>query len=487
MTYNGSGISPVPFFHINKEYLKNPDSIAVGSLFNLTLEGHIVNIGSGLEGVLTSEAQLRDIFSSEGKLLELKCDGDSIFQCYPRVNSIDFAPSNSNWVFHAPYTIQLEYDFEVNNNEDNTATPFIRSSSESWDVEVAQDSAYYNFDGGGDVSPYQFRVTHTIQAQGIAHYGAGGLVQQAWQEAKDHVTNLLGWDDKGLAAGAINIDGSNDKQFNHVRSVNIDERGGSYSVTESWLVLDQTSQTPNAKALEDFSIEARINRDEENDIVTINGTIIGLEEVDYNSTYSITTNKYANASGLWTTVQSSRLLSRVQSVANANSITLNSTPITKVVTHSPAQGQIGYSYTYDDSPSNCIEGAKYESIVVTDNNPHDIFAQITVLGRPQGPILQDINTVSAFTRDVAIDIIMERDNDCPTGVGGIDAYLNWGSNPKTQVETVLAAFEEDIDNSYSTYFKEFDTENWEPKRGRYSRNVRWIGQDCDTAPSTSFL
>ena len=102
-------------------------------------------------------------------------------EAYPRINSLEFTPSNNNWVQTAPFTIELEYEDEVAGTP-----PYILSASDTWNVEFNQDNKKFSLDlstvnasnqdpttyYGEDTNPTELRISHTVTAQGLAHYSA---------------------------------------------------------------------------------------------------------------------------------------------------------------------------------------------------------------------------------------------------------------------------------------------------------------------------
>ena len=52
-------------------------------------------------------------------------------------------------------------------------------------------------------------------------------------------------------------------------------------------------------------------------------------------------------------------------------------------------------------------GALTETISLTYNEPTDVFASLTVLGKSRGPLFQDIYTSGVTTRDISIDAIIK--------------------------------------------------------------------------------
>lgn len=491
MYYGNYRLEPAPLFTSTFGPLKNGDGEAVGSAHSITLDGWLVNLNSGLSGILAYQYDLRTAFAQDGQLFQVLCGGEVLFECYPRIRpeGITFSQSPDNWTRTSPYSLTLDFDLEVDGDEFSSLhPPFIQNSSESWTIEPVEDKNWFQFETSTttDIPPYQFRVSHNVAAVGVAHWDAGGLTTKAWEHAKEYVQSRLGFQsDKVASENILNLNEAQLTPYNHIRTVTSDEKEGNYNVSETWLVIDPTISSPNLHAIEDFTIEARINREDSENFVTINGTIEGLESRVYSPDFNITESKYEAAKDYWEMVADSlRILPRVLEIASQHSITLNPLPNVKVVTHSPSQGIISYSYDYDDSPCNCIEGSKFESIVVTDNRPVDVFASLGVIGRPQGPILQDLNTVTSFTRDVAIEITMERDDECECPSDGISNFLQFNNlNPHDQVEPIICSFQDDLEATYDQIFVTNDSESWDVKQARYTRNISWIAQNCDTAPT----
>src|SRR5690606_3496765 len=142
-----------------------------------------------------------------------------------------------------------------------------------------------------------------------------------------------------------------------------------------------------------------------------------------------------------------------------------------------------YTYEYDDRPCNFVTGALSEVITINDNDPTDVFASLTVLGRAAGPILQDIGTVTAATREVSIELVMAIPTGCDSGNCGVLIT----SSPRNQVNNLLCCLEGELTDAYNQVFKSQDTSSWSPKTGRYTRTVQWTYTNCSgDAPSTSF-
>ena len=113
---------------------------------------------------------------------------------------------------------------------------------------------------------------------------------------------------------------------------------------------------------------------------------------------------------------------------------------------------------------------------MSDSNATDIFAELTVLGRPTGPVMQSIGTITSKKREVTLDATMPANSlicDCPTATGQM---------PSVEAENILLTFRPDICGAGHglslTIFKHLDSENWNPTTGKYSRQMGWTYTTC---------
>lgn len=501
MTYGDYSFKPVPMMQISIDRQKTRDGTSLGNTFNVRLEGSVTPLPTGTAGyanVDTLQDSLISSLNQDGQRFHVTCGGQNLLDVYPRINNLSFDPTSDNWVNRANYSVELEFD----HNTPTGTPPYIKEASENWSLEFDDTKSYFSSDlstvspqyAGNDyvtdVSPYILKMTHDVSAVGKRHYSesdsnpsSGTLDREGWKEARSYVVNRLSTDNTFLASsGVINLDPSQFGYYNHVRTQNANELDGSFSVTESWLVMNTGEEGIPGDVMEDFTVDSQKSIDNDLTKVSINGRIEGLSTVDYGTTtgdFSITQSKYDAAKSGWNTIKT-RLLPRAQSVAQTiSSRPLHSGVKTTSIAHNPAKGIISYNYEYNDRPSNCITGALYEDISVVDNYPTDVVASLTVLGRSAGPILQDIGTVTAPTRNVNIEAVMSIGSGCT-----VSALL--ANKPTTQVERLLCNFEQDLSGTYDQVFLQDDSENWNPKTGRYSRNVKWIYLDCSNSLNTTF-
>lgn len=487
LTYGGYDFAgqagPIPLLTINKSYQRAADGSRVGERFNITLEGTLrPSGGDGLLPIDTMQDAMLSGFSQDGQHFYLTCDGSPIISQYPRINNIRFDKSNNNWYQTCPYTIELEWD-----GSGISGSTYLESVEERWNVEISKENSLYGwtYSGTGDTNTVVINISHNVSAKGLAHYDGGGLTKPAWQHARDFVSTKLGWDNSFISqTGVLNLDGPDFSGFNHARLVNIDQYGGSYSVDESWVALDVTNYPNNAgNAIEDFTVTVNKAVEEGTTSVDIQGNIQGLELVQYDPSYSVTMTKWASASGYWENIKP-KLFGRCRMIGEQESSReFNPLPLRNSVGHNPTRGVISYNYSYNDRPCNIISNASYERIQVQDIYPTDVFVEVVIPGRAYGPILQNINTVTSSQRTVNIDAVLNP----ATGCGSISGMLLAKSYAKTQAEEFLALMELEISGSNVQMFKSQDTDGFDHKTGRYTRNTTWTYNQCGgTPPDTTF-
>ncbi len=278
--------------------------------------------------------------------------------------------------------------------------------------------------------------------------------------------------------GVLNLNASAFTGLNHLRVVQVDEAAGGYSLTESWLA------TSGSRAIEDFDISIRFSQEEGLTSVGINGSIRGLETRTYGATsgaFAINETKWEAASGHWAVVKPKLLGRATLASREITSRTINPQPLTASLSKSPTKGTITYTYEYNDRPCNFISNAIYENITVSDTYPADVFAAIPILGRAYGPILQDIGTITESRRTVNIDVLVNPISGC----GAVSGIMS--SRPTAEVRAFLCQMQSEISGENVQLFKSQDSDNWNPKTGRYSRTVEWVWTQCGgTPPSTDF-
>lgn len=478
MTYGDYNFSPVPFMRLGLTPNKTPNDEVVGFTWNGVLSGDLIAITGGILKI----NELREILSSaiylqeQGQLFDVTCEGSPILSVYPRMGDVSF--EQGNWVNRLPYTVNFDFDVLASGGPE----VYIKDFSEEWSFEFVEDKSEFEWtlpDSTVEYLPFQARITHNISATGKTIYGSGGLVKPAYEQARQMVASRLGLDTNYIAnSGIINFSPANFDAFNHARTVNVSETAGSYGVTETWLVISDSGNNRAGNATEDFTISVRDVADSPFRQVSIEGTVQGLETRSYGSVpgdFEIIESKYAAASGYWAEI-SDRMLQRCKQISSTE---LNVLPLSTSVSHNPYVGTIQYSYEYNDRPSNCLryndEPVKSESITLSDAGGTDAFASIFVLGRANGPVLQDLSTKTAYTRTLNIECTMRPQDVCPTGISQITTILTFEPD---NINEVITSIEDHFDSLNKTYFKNEDSVGRDIKQGRYTRSVTWTFGNC---------
>ena len=459
--YDGKKITPAPFFNVEREFNKTEDGTIIGNSYSITIVGtclpdrgspnstgdfsttsdladESIPDNERLKSLLRKQTALRDLFADEGKTLEIQPWDDSTpWKCNPR--SIKLSIPDDKWVTHFDYTITMEADrvyFTGAADGEDDFTEFVETASESWAVETLEDApASLDY-------PRTYRLTHTVSAKGKRFFNdSEELVSNAWEQARLYVLPRLGFDASFVASNAVLDLPSEFTGYNHFRGETIDELGGTYSVTESWVLSSDS-------ALEEFNVSHRYSIDDGLNYVTVEGQVKGLEE--RTTDMSLTTGKYDNANTLFASL-TGNFLNRAQTYST---ITLNVDPISTNIAKNPSLGTINYSYEYSDRPSNQISNALSEVISIGFGNQSDSFASVFVLGRAAGPVLQALNTPTAKTKRLNIEAVMPQTNVVSPTLPDVTSIVSAATPTGSQV------------------FKSSDTEDM--RAGRfYSRSIEW--------------
>lgn len=280
--YGGMAIIPAPLVSFQDEPIIAGNQHRIGNTYKITINGTLVSFkgspASASYGGKTSSASwggynnqfwidsgyppdesnptysyhqlymieskqeaLRTLFATEGQWLEFQsADGSAPMKAQVKNVQINF--EEGIWFTECKYTISCETDVIYLNGQVYQGLPFnelIQQASESWEIQPADNIKTFN-------------VTHTVNAVGKRSFDSiGNEVQQPWQIAKNFVNSqlVLGWNgtsaysaisghaifnQSNLASGVLNF--NNYSPYNFTRTDSVDELGGSYSCTESWIL-----------------------------------------------------------------------------------------------------------------------------------------------------------------------------------------------------------------------------------------------------------
>ena len=448
--------------------------------------------------LITKQRALRALFAQDGQRLEITDFNEDlpVVVCYPRLVDIQF--SEGVWVDKCDFTINLEADtlldedkvdnegtFIIPNNggtqENTTETvllgslsgAFINDYSEDWSIEVDEST------GESPDLPFSYRITHSLNATGKTHYKPGGEKLVAWEQARKFVTDRLSDDVTDypnimgqIGSGTINLIDSFGG-FSHTRNESIGQAAGTYSVTETWLLSSGTCFENYSSSVSSDTSSAFVG-------VNIDGTIKGLSQISPSghgsenkpSAFDSAMSKYIAVSNSGQFGLISDIYKRAN---NLVAVELNSQPLSMTVGTNEYLGEITYSVQFDNRPTNIISGVLSENISINDTYPGDVFAVIPVLGRKTGPVLQYIGGRTEYTRDLAINLIMDY-TKIPYGSGRNPLLLKKPSviePTATQIGNLIKELSPQGEPGIRKYFISPPSESWEPKTGSYSFNLTW--------------
>ena len=468
--------------------------------------------------ILSKQRTLRSLFARDGQIVQISDIADEnvpVMWFFSRFVSCSF--EEGLYVNTSNYTIVLEtdtilqgnpsdtpiaeaggfFDFCFNGNEEEDPTnDLVDNFSESWQIEPEENPE--------NLTALQtYRLTHNLSATGKITYLVDGSIQyRAWENAKRWVVDKLsntgleafGYPNQtrlqgglAIAADNINLDRTSySRGYNHSANESIDKTGGTFSVTESWILA-------RSPVLESFSCSTDISAQSALATVTINGTITGLSSYlpeEYQNSV-IPNDKFNNATVLWDNLstsvvandlgRNSPIYQRAEAIATARGITdLNFIPISSNVSYDEFGGVITYNVTYDNRPLNLITGSLTESVQVNDTYPGDIFATIPVLGRTTGPVLQYIGGRTEYKRDVSINLTMDRNNLAGAGQGPVNRntlLLNKPSIQQPQAQELSDLLKELTparEPGIRKWFQSPPQESWNPQQGTYSLNISFV-------------
>jgi hypothetical protein len=340
-----------------------------------------------------------------------------------------------------------------------------------------------------------------------------------------------------LAGTTASIGGLNLALCNHTRSINWSITEGTYEINDSWIGLG--SGTPYA---EEYSIECSTD-DKFVKKVTVQGTIRGFQATNFDLLKddqlgtppnsgdksikisgfnkmgetgsfanhlgdTMKADKYHNALSGWINNVKKSLYSRASIAINSadrrqdydakqnsqNPVArkervLNHIPISTSEGHDPIKGIITYSHEYNNS-FKIFSGVISENVSITTNGPGDQIAEVFVIGRALGPVLQSLATKTSTTKSVTVELLVPpptsikgllMDNsDCPFYTGGvlfnqceelIEGLKPFGARQGIYAGATMGA------TTGHVYVKQ-DSYQWNPMDGRYTRNVEWVYQPC---------
>ena len=508
---DSGGIGPFPKYSISREDIRTTDGTYINTKFNIQVTGTAVLKSADSQDMLTSgqrqsRVQGEALIKMQFNRTQWPMHGVGKLEIQPYgglANGIVFNDARLTTMELPEQTDEsagvqnLEYSFAFEAYQDSSGAGentgkdsavdapdyLLSSAEESWDLAPNEGTVAFK-DNDMSNEPYlTFTLTHTLSATGLKKFATGlGLATDgdAWKQAVDWVgsrltdnpdaaitTDLMGnaaaasfnpfyMDKDGISANVDYNLSTDYKVYNHVRTVSSDQAAGSYSVTDTWLVSEQTqSVTHDVEISVESGEEARANT------INMSGTIQGLSIQGPGKTLD---DKYTRAlAALDTVLASSYAAANSVYVSSGFTGTLRTIQNNKSVGHSKGSGTITWSIGYDDLVVSC-EGALTEEVTITDDNydgSNQVIAIIGVIGNEsRGPVMQDMGATTERKRSISIDIVMSKGNR--------------GSKP-TCGDTIADSYMPvpGID-ARDGPFQQSKTESWGPLTGSYNLSITWV-------------
>lgn len=506
LSIDGYKLEPAGLCIINKVYNKLDNGTCVSAYYNITINHTIVVdrgsprskidtslsdtnwsgpaqqfwVGTGyaptetitadqkLASIIRKQEALRRVLDSyigEAHHLEIQ-SADGSYPLKAQVTLQDLTFSEGIWVNTCVATIVLKSSkitvFGSSYDDDSfEAFPYlIESFSENWqfDTEETPES---------QTRPRTYRSTHTLNCKGITKYDGNsppGVVSPAWVQAKQAVFNgvYVGGPGEGngpygeyagITANSNYLTSNNFMPLsgikdlpsyyvisNHVRNENIDKTAGTYQLTEQWILA-------SGRSLFDWTIQKNDDINNSNISVNIEGTITGLEERNP-VTLELITSKFANADV--------RLSGEIGNFHNwcqsYGGLSLNPIPTSKAIGKNSNTGVISVSYGFDNRPSYFLNGGsgiRSEKITIGYSHQGDIHAEIFVLGRAAGPVLQDLSTKTAKKKTLNISAVIDAQSTLSPTLPDISTIINAVTPTGTQVFSDPPEENLTLDGSYN--------------------------------------
>lgn len=515
--FKGTDGYPVPMASLSKEFDRDPAGRIIGAKTIVTLEGVIFNLEKDLpfNWILDKEKKLRETFSKDGEVFSLGCSGQTpSFSGVAKIGRYSADKNENNWVSTINYNIELIIEDSITISNCNDATN-VASCQDEWSLDTLEDNYYVNSPVGGNILRTAlnfsmgaefpiYKVTRTLGAVGKytnisgSKSGVSPIVS-----AKEWVVCRL-----KKPEGSVDNILKNLQLYNFVRSINLDEPGGSYRITDNWIAVP-SGAISQGLYVDSFTVDSSLDSEYVR-TVTINGSVKGLSEHKTGTNDGIysenvistglsgtlydvggasakkttTTSRFDKALVGYDTIKNSifgRAQCFVEKANNPNGIfrqkfgrdesPMNPIAVSVTEGYNPTEGTVTYAWTFNNKPIP-ISGAISQTLTVTDNYQAQQVAEIFVLGRRLGPILQDLGTATTSTRDVTFEVVMLK----PTGLSGIKF-------PKAvyqQITGIVESFNPNylLGASVCKSFIRNNNESWSITEGRFTKTKSWSWTHC---------
>ena len=473
--------------------------------------------------------------NNDGSLFSVKflgsgplCSGYVVYTSGTRVNSVEFN-SNDQWVKRVEYSIEIfsrthlstgtggasisdpygakgSYDLIVGSGGISGGFIELQSYDRDYSVEVLSKPNQF----GTGCTPLWLQVGVSTSAQTIEGAETKAYTTYPTSADFDHVASGF-LQSAGITGGASGFDPVL-TQRNH--GLNI--LGGSYNWSDTYVMKPSSGDykgknIPSGNVIDTFNLDVSSSLEDAIVTVSLQGELRGLESFVGTPTESGSgshgpfggalpaNNKMSNAifaaqsyldealyantgngSDSYPTKERGypllfdRAATAYSGLGSPSTILLplSPEPISKSVAYNTNEGTIGYNLSYSNRPVNCYSGALSETISISRSLATDVHSSLVILGRANGPIMQDIGTKTASTTECSIEAVVVPQ------AGGTCTGDFWLGSPTGFYQELVNAVETGIADTYETYFLTASNVNWDPRTGRLGRTASWIHTDC---------
>lgn len=489
----------------NKLYDASGGHISIPATTEITLNGTILAgqndifftdstkptvFGSGgLDSILYQRNRLEEILKSPKLEIEIcNLGGGVATKGRFSLSSLNF--EEGTWVDSCKYSATLTADYLQNgtmilglNKDYNTYISeyggIIENFQETWSLEPEEGFATTSDPDTNSTSLRIYRLNRNATVTGKVSHDSTPNNGLPWENAKLYFhkyNQSQGFPQKinAFASGLINLTGVI-SGYNHIVTENVDKTAGTYSVNETWIISPSASS-----GYENYNVSVSQSTGDSVK-VSVEGTVKGLTPTmssgslytsmdTTNSAYDGALFKYNSISNTGKFDINSFVFKRAQKTSRD---ALNPTPVSVSVGANEFNGEITYNVEYDARPANFISGSLSENISINDTYPGDFFAVIPVIGRPTGPVLQNIGGRTEYVRNVTIEAVMA------SGYGGdIKSQLAFSKpsllpGTRDSINNIIYALSPSGEPGIRKYFLSPPQETWNPTERRYTLNLTW--------------
>jgi len=252
--------------------------------------------------------------------------------------------------------------------------------------------------------------------------------------------------------------------------------GNIVSVSTSRSELDRTfsltrtfTDQETLNYVETYEIEVNKTLDSSQVAISIQGTVNGLGV----ETGTKSIDRFISASGAYFGIIEPLIPIRVGAVIPTG-FCISYDPITEVIGYNEFGGVITYSQNFETRIKSVNPKILKEEIDISFEFPAQVIAVIPIPGKPDGPVLQDQETVTGKTKTLSIQYSMARTNDCSNTVvpGNLalqdaldesDILISNGPDTNVRGEKPIS----------SKVFKTQDSVSFNRQSYAFTRNVTW--------------